>query len=153
MRTRFDDATPRARRFFRAVFLVAALYDGALGALFFLFHPAIYGALGIPSPGNASYIHLTAGFVFVQGVGYWFVWRDMLRNVDIVKMGVVYKALYVAVAGYYLAVGDLPGAVFAWFAVADLVFLALFIAFLRLVRPSEAATVRVHQALHIRVQG
>ena len=121
-------------RFFRTFFLVAALYDLILGAVFFVFYGPIFTLLDAALPNSTSYIHLMAGFVFVQGVGYWFVYRNMLRNVDIVKLGVVYKAVYSLVAFYYLLIGQLPDAVFAWFAVFDVLFLMGFVRFLMLVR-------------------
>jgi len=140
MATRLEMAGPRTVRLFKTLFLVAALYDGILGLLFFFFYKPVFDALGIPLPDNASYIHLTAGFIFVQGVGYWLVYRDMLKNVDIVKIGVVYKAIYSGVALYYLAIGQLLDAVFAWFAAFDLGFLALFIVFLALARPQRVTS-------------
>jgi hypothetical protein len=124
-------------RFFRSLFRVAALYDGVLGATFFFLYQPIFRSLGIPLPDNASYVHLTAGFVFVQGVGYWLVSRNIWGNVDIVRMGVLYKAIYTAVALYYLAVGQLLNAVFAWFAVFDIVFLVLFVLFLMRAGPGQ----------------
>ncbi len=139
MSARTAASGPRAAGLFKTLFLVAALYDGVLGLAFFFFYRPLFDALGIPLPENASYIHLTAGFIFVQGVGYWLVYRNMLRNVDIVKIGVVYKAIYSGVALYYLAAGELLDAIFAWFAAFDLVFLALFIAFLVWARSREGA--------------
>ena len=120
----------------RAFFLAAALYDIVLGvAFFFLFDP-LFSALGIPLPENTSYIHLTAGFVFTQGLGYWFVYRDPPANLGIVKLGVVYKAIFSGLAFYYLAIGQLLHPAFLIFAVADLAFLVGFVLFLR--RTAEA---------------
>ena len=141
MVTRLEAAGSRTVRVFKALFLVAALYDGILGLAFFFLYRPLFDALGIHVPDNTSYIHLTAGFVFVQGVGYWLVYRDMLRNVDIVKLGVVYKAIYIGVAAYYLAIGQLLDAVFAWFAAFDVGFLLLFVAFLVLARPRRGVPV------------
>ena len=121
---------PGTRRFFRAVFVIAALYDCVLGLGYFFLHGPIFQALEITPPDNLSYIHLTAAYVFVQGVGYWFVAFNMGRNVDLVKLGLIYKAIYIAIAVYYLAIGDLLSAAFAWFAVCDVIFLLLFVAFL-----------------------
>jgi hypothetical protein len=115
---------------FKTFFLVAALYDLVLGAAFFLLYGPIFAFLDIALPYSTSYIHLTAGFVFVQGVGYWFVYQNMLRNVDIVKLGVTYKAIYALVAFYYLLAGQLPDAIFAWFGVFDVLFLIGFVRFL-----------------------
>ncbi len=127
-----DTATTR---FFKMFFLVAAAYDIILGIVFFWFYGPLYAMLDVPLPNNTSYIHLNAGFVFVQGVGYWFVYRDMLRNIDLVKLGVVYKVVYTSVAFYYLGIGELPDAVFAWLAGFDILFLVGFVRFLMLARP------------------
>lgn len=115
----------------RTFFLVAALYDIVLGiGFFFLFDP-LFMALGIALPNNTSYIHLTAAFVFVQGLGYWFVYQDMTANMGIVKLGIVYKAVFAGLGFYYLAIGQLLHPVFLVFAVADAFFLVGFWLFLR----------------------
>ncbi len=135
MPTKLEMAGPGTLSFFKTFFLVAALYDVVLGAVFFFFYGPIFDLLNVALPDNTSYLHLTAGFVFVQGIGYWFVYRNMLRNVDLVKLGVIYKGIYSLVAVYYLAIGELPDAVFAWFAVLDVLFLLGFVRFLMLVGP------------------
>jgi hypothetical protein len=135
MSTKPDAFGSATHSFFRTVFLIAALYDALLGAVFFFFYPAIFTFLSMQPPGNTSYIHLTAAFVFVQGLSYWYVFRDMTRNVDMVKVGTVYKAVYCAVAAYYWATGQLLDAIFAWFAVFDFAFLLVFVAFLVLIQP------------------
>ncbi|MDQ3328227.1 MAG: hypothetical protein M3506_06870 [Chloroflexota bacterium] len=121
--------------FYRTVFRVGAVYDMLLGASFFFFWKWLFNAIEVVPPENTSYIHITAAYVFMQGLGYWFVARDMLRNIDIVKLGVIYKLIYVALSVYYLAIGELLHAVFVWFAVVDLIFLVLFAAFLRRALP------------------
>lgn len=115
----------------RALFVAAAAYDVVLGIAFFFLYGPIFAALAVPLPPNTSYIHITAAFVFVQGVGYWFVARDLARNHDLVRLGVIYKGTYVTVALYELALGQLISGVFLWFAVLDLAFLVLFVDFLR----------------------
>jgi hypothetical protein len=125
---------PIESTFFRGVFIAAAIFDGVLGLGFFFLYDPIFQQLRIPIPDNASYIQITAAFIFVQGVGYWLVYRNPLRNLDLVKLGVVYKAVYSALALYYLVIGELIHAVFTWFALFDIVFLALFVAFLAMAR-------------------
>lgn len=116
--------------FWKTFFLVAALYDGILGAVFFLFYNPLFHALNIQLPSNTSYIHITTAYIFVQGLSYWFVFRDPIKNVDIVKVGIVYKVIYSGLAFYYLAIGQLLSAVFAWLGLVDVIFLVLFIWFL-----------------------
>lgn len=115
---------------FRTMFQIAAWYDIVLGIAFFFFWKPVFVSLGIPLPENTSYLHIATAYVFTQGVSYWFVSRDMLRNIDMVKVGVIYKAIYVGLAVYYVAIGQLPHVVFAWFAVFDLIFLVLFVWYL-----------------------
>lgn len=138
MTTATTNITP-AGSGWRTFFLVAALYDIVLGiGFFFLFDP-LFAMLGIALPNNTSYIHLTAGFVFVQGLGYWLVYTDAPANLGIVKLGIVYKAIFAGLGFYYLAIGQLLHPAFLVFAVADLFFLAGFVLFLR--RTSERPAV------------
>jgi hypothetical protein len=115
----------------RTFFLVAAVYDIVLGLGFFFLYGPLFSALGIELPNNTSYIHLTAAFVFVQGLGYWFVYQDITGNRGIVKLGIVYKAVFAGLGFYYLAIGQLLHPVFLVFAVADACFLVGFWLFLR----------------------
>jgi hypothetical protein len=130
-------ATAAPTRAFARFFLAAALYDLLLGAAFFLFYRPIFKALDVPPPADRSYLHLTAAFVAVQGLGYLFVWRNPARNVDLVKVGAVYKAAYIGTALLYLLNGELPHNVFAWFAVCDVAFLVGFIRFLAAARSNS----------------
>ncbi len=134
MTTRLE-ADAKSLNWFKMLFLVAALYDALLGVVFLFFYAPIYQSLAVPLPNSPSYIHLTAAFVLAQGVGYWFVSRNMLRNVDLVKVGVVYKAAYTLVTAYYLLAGQLLHPMFAWFAVFDVLFLLAFVRFLVLAQP------------------
>ena len=115
----------------RTFFMVAAIYDIVLGVAFFLLYGPLFSALGIELPNNTSYIHLTAAFVFTQGLGYWFVYQDPPANIGIVKLGVVYKAIFSGLAFSYLAIGQLLHPVVLVFGVADLAFLIGFWLFLR----------------------
>jgi hypothetical protein len=125
--------------FYRTVFLVGAAYDLILGAVFFLAWRPIFDALGIQPPGDTSYLHIATAYIFAQGLGYWYVSRNIIRNLDMVRVGIVYKAIYVGLAAYYLVIGQLLHAVFAWFAVFDLIFLLLFVACLRWAASSPEA--------------
>jgi len=123
--------------FYRTFFVVAAAYDAILGAVFLLLYAPVYQFLSIPLPENPAYLHMIAGFVLVQGLGYWFVSRNMERNVDLVKAGAVYKAVYVLVTLNAMYTGHLPHAMFAWFGAFDALFFIWFVRFLMLVRPAS----------------
>lgn len=130
MKTSLPFADSQTAQRFKIFFLVAALYDIVLGVVFFFLFDPLFRALNIPLPNNLSYLHLTAAWVFSQGVAYWFVSRELARNIDLVKVGIIYKAIYVLTAAYYVAIGQLLNAIFAWFAVGDAIFVVGFAWFL-----------------------
>jgi len=115
----------------RTFFLVAALYDLLLGAVFLVIGERILTSVGMVLPPHIAYIQLAAVFIFVQGLGYWLVFRDPFANLGIVRMGVAYKAAYSGLALYYLVSGQLPSVFFIPWAVTDLLFLIGFVMFLR----------------------
>jgi hypothetical protein len=116
---------------YRWFFLVAALYDLVLGAAFFLLYGPTFELLDIALPNNTSYIHLTAAFVFVQGLGYWFVYQAPIANRGIVKIGVAYKFAFASLSIYYFLIGELLHPVFLLFGILDIGFLIGFVLFLR----------------------
>ena len=121
--------------FFRGLFLVAAVYDLILGFFFFFFYKPVYTYFNITLPVYPMYLQMAAAFVFAMGVGYYFVYRNLYRNIDLVKLGVVYKLTYAGLTSYFYFVG-LANITFFWFAMIDATFLALFVWFLFYARES-----------------
>jgi hypothetical protein len=116
---------------FRNLFLVAALYDFILGFVFIVFWQPIFdNILKLPHPNYLAFYQAAAAFVFNMGIGFYFVYRNMYRNVDIVKLGIVFKVFYSTIAFYWVIAKGMPG-IFAAFGLVDLVFIILFIIFLR----------------------
>jgi len=122
----------------KTFFIVAAVYDLVLGAVFFLAYGPIWELLELELPNNIAYIHLTAAFVFVQGVGYWIVARNPSANRGIVQMGIAYKFAFAALSFYYLAIGELLHWTFLVFGILDVLFLIGFWWFLSQVREEPA---------------
>ena len=116
---------------YRSLFLIAALYDFVLGFAFFFFLPFFFEEIyDIAAPIYPSLYQGGAAFILVMGIGFYFVYRNMYRNVDIVKIGIAFKSVYTALAFYYVFIEDMPW-VFSVFGVLDLVFIIFFILFLR----------------------
>lgn len=123
----------------RWLFVVAALYDMALGAAFFVFHEGLFEWLGMAPPPHISYVHLPAVFVFVQGVSYAIVAADPLAHPGIVWVGIVYKLSYALLAASYLLTDQIPAMFFAWFGLFDFGFLVAFVWYLRWLRQRASA--------------
>jgi hypothetical protein len=111
--------------------LIAAVYDGLLGLLFLFFAAPLFRALGIESAADPVYIQLAAGLIAIMGFGFYLAWRDPLLNGDIILMGAVFKVFYIVLAVITQIQGQIPHPLFLVFAAADVVFLIVFIAFLR----------------------
>ena len=119
---------------YRNLFLVAALYDFVLGFFFFLFWPFIFDhILNIPYPNYPAFYQAAAAFIFNMGIGFYFVYRNMYRNIDIVKVGIFFKLFYTGLAFFYVFVEKMPW-ILALFGFLDLIFIVFFVFFLRAVR-------------------
>lgn len=115
--------------FFKSVFLVAAIYDFVLGFGFLFLYKPIYSYFNIAMPVYPMYLQLASAFVIAMGVGYYFVYRNLYRNIDLVKLGIVYKFVYSGFAIYFFMLGA-AHILFLWFGVFDVIFLVLFFYFL-----------------------
>ena len=131
-----DDRDERLARW-RWLFVAIGAYDFVLGVLFFVFYDPIYDALDIALPDSRAYIHLAAALIAVQGLSYFLVARRPVRNVDIVRVGVVYKATYSALALYYWVAGGAPHGIFVAFGLVDVLTLVGFVAYLAWLRRLE----------------
>ena len=116
-------------KYYRGLFTLAALYDILLGLTFTFIPAQAFAALGIGDrlPAFRGYVTLLGAFVLVIGVAYALISRgDLLRNADLILIGMLYKLAYAVVAFYYWAQGTLPHAAFAAvFGVADTIFFVL----------------------------
>jgi len=120
---------PVREKYYRGLFLLAAVYDILLGIIFTFCPAQAFSALGISDrlPAFGGYVTLLGAFVLVIGVAYLLVARgDLCRNADLIFVGTLYKLAYSATAFYYWAAGSLPHVVFAaLFGLADAVFFVL----------------------------
>lgn len=124
--------------FYRKFFLFAAIYDGLLGLAFFLFYPRIYAWFGITLPNHPGYVQLPALFIAIMGLADYYVYRNMMRNRDIVKIRILMKLAYSLSCFYHYFFGSLP-TLWVNIAVFNFVFLVPYILFLRASAASAAS--------------
>ena len=121
-------------RAYRILFLIAALYDFILGFVFFAFMGFfLEDIFKLALPLYPAFFQAAAAFVFVMGVGFYFVYRNMYRNIDIVKVGIIFKLVYTGLAFYHVFFGGMPW-IFSVFGFLDLIFIVFFVFFLLAVR-------------------
>lgn len=108
-----------------ALFYLAALYDGVLGAAFLVAAPALFEWVGVAPPNHFGYVHFPAALLIVFTLMFISIARDPVANRRLILYGFLLKVSYCAVAFYHWVAGGIP---FIWkpFAIADLVFLVLF---------------------------
>jgi len=120
---------PAKEKYYRSLFIIAAIYDVLLGIIFMFFAAPAFAALGISDklPAIRGYLTLLGAFVLVIGIGYFLIARgDLRRNADLILVGTLYKLAYAGTAFYYWSQGGLPHVAFgALFGVADAVFFIL----------------------------
>jgi hypothetical protein len=118
-------------KYYRMLFLTAAVYDIVLGVIFILFYAKAFAILGIADklPQFGGYISLIGAFLFVIGVAYWLIYKGELKqNRDLITVGTLYKLAYCLTAFVYAAMGNVPHMVFvALFGVVDLVMFGLML--------------------------
>lgn len=134
--------TIAAERWYRILFLVAAVYDLTLGIVFTFFYDTAFAMLDIEGaiPEYEGFLVLIGAFLFVIGVAYAFIFRAPLhRNEDLIAVGWLYKLAYFLVALVFFALEGLPHVAFFWvFGIADFVFFLLMYSCWRMVRRAAA---------------
>ena len=121
----------------RPLFVVAALYDLVLGAVFFFAFKTIYDRFTIPLPNHDAYVQLPAAFIAIFGIGFWFISRAPERNRDLITLGVLMKLAFAGVVLSYAFRDAIPPlwVPFAWI---DFAFMLAFIAALNASKPARA---------------
>ena len=118
-------------QYYRALFLIVAIYDITLGIVFTFFYRHAFEVIGIAHrlPQHGAYLSLIGSFLFVIGVAYYLIYRgDLLRNRDLITIGTLYKLAYCAVAVYYTVIGDVPHMIFVYlFGGCDFIFFILML--------------------------
>jgi hypothetical protein len=118
-------------KYYKTLFLIAAVYDIALGIIFTFFYRHAFEVIGIAHrlPQHGAYLSLIGVFLFVIGVAYYLIYRGaLLGNRDLITIGTLYKLAYCSVAVYYTIIGDVPHMIFVYlFGGCDLIFFILML--------------------------
>ena len=119
----------------RFLFAIAALYDGAIGAIFLVFPDYPFRTFSVTPPNHMGYVQFPAALLLIFGLLFLAVARDPARNRNLIPYGILLKIAYCGITTRYWAAGGLPG---MWkpFVVADVVMGVLFACAYVALRPS-----------------
>lgn len=109
----------------RRLFVIAALYDGALGLAFLFVHPRIFAAFEVTPPNHPAYVEFPALLLVVFAAMFLQIALDPLRHRGLIPYGMALKASYSGLAFWYQAQIGIPAMWLPW-AWIDLAFLAAF---------------------------
>ncbi len=114
-------------KWIRALFIVAALYDGVLGLAFLRWHAGIFEYFAVTPPNHPAYVQFPALLLVLFAIMFLRIASDPLRFRELMLYGVGLKASYSGLAFWYQGTQGIPAMWLPW-AWADLAFLLLFLA-------------------------
>jgi hypothetical protein len=108
-----------------ALFLIAALYDGLLGAAFLLAPGQIFRMADVTPPNHWAYVQFPGALLLIFAVMFVSIARDPVQKRELILYGILLKVAYCSIAFWYWFSGGIPN---LWkpFAVIDLVMAVLF---------------------------
>ena len=114
----------------KVFFLIAGLFNLVAGAAGFFTFESHLAKAGLPAPHYTHPFQLLFLLVMILGVGYLMVWKDPIRNRNIVWLGWLTKVCGFVISLQALRLGELP-AENAWQPwIADFPFILIFGLFL-----------------------
>ena len=110
----------------KALFIVAALYDGILGIAFILFASEIFVFYGVEPPNHMAYVQFPALLLLIFATMFYRISTNPAKYRELILYGCALKTSYCVLAFGYLVTTGIPTMWIPW-AWADVVFLVLFI--------------------------
>lgn len=118
----------------RPLFIFAALYDGLLGLIFFLFPLWVFALHGVEPPNHLAYIRFPALLLMIFAAIFFRIASDPKRYQELIPYGIGLKASYCGLAFWYQVTEGIPFMWIPW-AWADLGFMFAFVFAWKALRP------------------
>ncbi|MHA1266832.1 MAG: hypothetical protein ACTSRS_16465 [Candidatus Helarchaeota archaeon] len=115
--------------FYRIFFLLAALWNWAIGVPFVFIWKSMAINFGITVPNSPLWIELFCWLVVILGIGYFLVSRNIHKNHGVVFIGLLSKITVFLYFAYYLFIGEINVLLFLM-SVVDFIFACIMIEFL-----------------------
>jgi hypothetical protein len=122
---------------YRRIFLVGALWNLMGTGLFFLFWRQAFALFQLAHPNYLAFFQAWLALAFVFGIGYYYVYRDLYGNLNIVRLGIYGKTAFALIFIYHVIFSGFHP-VFLSGAFIDLIFVILYARFLAYARKRSA---------------
>ena len=115
----------KTMRAIKALFIVSALYDGLLGAIFLLAGNSLFQWLGATPPNHPGYVQFPAALLIVFAIMFVVVAVDPVKNRNLIPYGLLLKVSYCSVILFHWLATGLPN---MWkpFCICDFFFILAF---------------------------
>ncbi|MFH1023005.1 MAG: hypothetical protein V1809_06410 [Planctomycetota bacterium] len=115
----------RTQRAISTLFIVAAIYDGLLGAAFLFASDIVFQRCDVTSPNHPGYVQFPAALLMTFAVMFVAIAMNPVRNRNLIPYGILLKISYCGVVLFHWLNTGIPN---MWkpFCIFDLVFLILF---------------------------
>jgi hypothetical protein len=124
------------KKYYKWLFLIGAFWNWGAGVLFFFWSAPILAWLNMQPLNYPGVMQLAMALVFALGVGFYWVSKNIHKNHDIVRLGIIAKTLAFLVLVYHYFIGNFH-LLLALCGAVDLIFALLFIEFLKAVNKGE----------------
>ena len=116
----------KTERMIKALFVVAALYDGVLGAAFLFTGSTLFQRFGVTPPNHLGYVQFSAALLIVFAFMFADIASNPAKNRDLIPYGILLKISYCGVVLFHWLTAGIP---YMWkpFCILDLGFLILFV--------------------------
>jgi hypothetical protein len=109
----------------RALYVLAALYDGVLGVAFLFAPGKVFALFGVTPPNHFAYVQFPALLLLVFSALFLQISLNPIENRALIPYGMGLKVSYVGTVFFYSITKGIPHMWIPW-AWADLAFLVLF---------------------------
>lgn len=119
----------KRKTYYKYLFLFSAIYNWMLALVFLFTYPILFPLSDMDLPTQHVWFQMFFVFVFVVGIGYFLVSRDVMKNQGVVIIGMISKIC--AFIGFliYFIVGVIPP-MGVLLGIVDLIFACFFLEFL-----------------------
>ncbi len=109
----------------KALFSVAALYEGLLGVTFLFGGGALFQWFGVTPPNHLGYVQFPAALLVVFAIMFMTIAANPVRNRNLILYGILLKVSYCGVVLFHWLTAGIPS---MWkpFCLFDFVFLIAF---------------------------
>ena len=122
--------------YYNKMFFIGALWNWSVSLSFALGYKLLFPLFGMDLPNYLVFFMMFLGLVFVYGIGYFWVSRDINKNHDIVRMGIIGKLIVFVALLWAWVDGEVP-VILVGAGIVDLIFTILFIKFLNTYKQME----------------